>query len=183
VYWQYFEDLDKITGAEPGTGYYKVKWSGDEIKPEMAKIELKKTDKGPAWGAVYWQYFEDLDKITGATTSLQLSKKLFKEENTNEGKKLITISDKTPLQVGDIVKIRIELKTDRNLEYVHMKDMRAAGFEPTKDDLKHFLEELKTDEEFEMTDKEWKKDFQVYKITPDEFDDIMEIIGVPQDAN
>jgi hypothetical protein len=55
--------------------------------------------------------------------------------------------------------------------------------EPTKDDLKHFLEELKTDEEFEMTDKEWKKDFQVYKITPDEFDDIMEIIGVPQDAN
>jgi signal peptidase I len=42
---------------------------------------------------------------------------------------------------------------------------------------------FRTDEEFEMTDKEWKKDFQVYKITPDEFDDIMEIIGVPQDAN
>ncbi len=115
---------------EPGTGYYKVKWTGDEIKPEMAKIELKKTDKGPAWGAVYWQYFEDLDKITGATTSLQLTKKLFKEESTGEGKKLITITDKTPLQVGDIVKVRIELKTDRNLEYVHLKDMRAAGFEP-----------------------------------------------------
>lgn len=117
--------------VEPGTGYYKVKWTGDEIKPEMAKIELKKTDKGPAYGAVYWQYFEDLDKITGATTALQLTKKLFKEENTNEGKKLITITDKTPLQVGDVVKVRIELKTDRNLEYVHMKDMRAAGFEPS----------------------------------------------------
>jgi hypothetical protein len=116
--------------VEPGTGYYKVKWSGDEIKPEMAKIELKKTDKGPAYGAIYWQYFEDLDKITGATTALQLTKKLFKEENTNEGKKLLTITDKTPLQVGDVVKVRIELKTDRNLEYVHMKDLRAAGFEP-----------------------------------------------------
>ena len=116
--------------VEPGTGYYKVKWSGDNIKPEMAKIELKKTDKGPAYGAVYWQYFEDLDKITGATTALQLTKKLFKVENTNEGKKLIAITDKTPLQVGDEVKVRIELKTDRNLEYVHMKDMRAAGFEP-----------------------------------------------------
>jgi uncharacterized protein YfaS (alpha-2-macroglobulin family) len=116
--------------VEPGTGYYKVKWSGDEIKPEMAKIELKKTDKGPAYGALYWQYFEDLDKITGATTALQLTKKLFKEENTNEGKKLLTITDKTPLQVGDVVKVRIELKTDRNLEYVHMKDLRAAGFEP-----------------------------------------------------
>jgi len=117
--------------VEPGTGYYKVKWSADNIKPEMAKIELKKSDKGPAYGAVYWQYFEDLDKITGATTSLQLTKKLFKEESTNEGKKLIAITDKTPLQIGDVVKVRIELRTDRNLEYVHMKDMRAAGFEPT----------------------------------------------------
>jgi uncharacterized protein YfaS (alpha-2-macroglobulin family) len=116
--------------VEPGTGYYKVKWTGDNIKPEMAKIELKKTDKGPAYGAVYWQYFEDLDKITGATTALKLSKKLFKVENTNEGKKLTEITDKTPLQVGDEVKVRVELRTDRNLEYVHMKDMRAAGFEP-----------------------------------------------------
>ncbi len=26
--------------------------------------------------------------------------------------------------------MRIELRMDRNMEYVHMKDMRAAGFEP-----------------------------------------------------
>ncbi len=116
--------------VEPGTAYYKVNWSGDDIKPEMAKIELKKSDKGPAFGAIYWQYFEDLDKISGATTALQLSKKLYKEINTNEGKQLISISDKTPLQVGDVIKVRIEIRTDRNLEYVHLKDMRAAGFEP-----------------------------------------------------
>jgi uncharacterized protein YfaS (alpha-2-macroglobulin family) len=116
--------------VEPGTGYYKVSWKPEAIKPAMAKITLKKKDKGPAWGAVYWQYFEDLDKITGATTALQLTKKLFKEVSTDEGKKLITITDQTPLQVGDVVKVRIELRTDRNMEYVHMKDMRAAGFEP-----------------------------------------------------
>ena len=65
--------------VEPGTGYYKVRWTGDQVKPEMANIQLKKTDKGPAWGSVYWQYFEDLDKITGANTSLQLTKKYFKK--------------------------------------------------------------------------------------------------------
>lgn len=117
--------------VEPGTGYFKINWKADEIKPAMAKGELKKTDKGPAYGAIYWQYFEDLDKITGATTALQLNKKLFKEINTNEGKKLISITDTTPIQIGDVVKVRIELRTDRNLEYVHMKDLRAAGFEPT----------------------------------------------------
>jgi uncharacterized protein YfaS (alpha-2-macroglobulin family) len=40
------------------------------------------------------------------------------------------ITDKTPLQVGDLVKVRIELRVDRNMEYVHMKDARASGFEP-----------------------------------------------------
>lgn len=125
--------IDPITmggTVEPGTGYYKVSWKPEQIKPAMAKITLKKKDKGPAWGAVYWQYFEDLDKISGATTALQLTKKLFKEVSTNEGKKLVAITEQTPLQVGDIVKVRIELRTDRNMEYVHMKDLRAAGFEP-----------------------------------------------------
>ena len=116
--------------VEPGTGYYKLKWTGENIKPEMAKIELKKSDKGPAYGAVYWQYFEDLDKITGAETALKMTKKLFKEDNTKSGKVLVAITDKTPINPGDLVKVRIEIRTDRNMEYVHMKDMRAAGFEP-----------------------------------------------------
>jgi 5-hydroxyisourate hydrolase-like protein (transthyretin family) len=120
----------KNAAIEPGTGYYKVSWSGNEIIPSMAKIQLHKKDKGPAWGAMYWQYFEDLDQITGASTSLQLTKKLFKEINTDEGKKLAAVSDSAPFQIGDVVKVRIELRTDRNLEYIHMKDMRAAGFEP-----------------------------------------------------
>ena len=37
------------------------------------------------WGAVYWQYFEDLDKITTAATPLKLDKKLFVEKNTDRG--------------------------------------------------------------------------------------------------
>lgn len=115
---------------EPGTGYYKVSWTGGQIKPEMGDVVLKKKDKGPAWGALYWQYFEDLDKISGAVTNLQLSKKLFREIHTGEGDKLEPITAETPLRVGDVVKVRIELRTDRNMEYVHMKDMRAAGFEP-----------------------------------------------------
>ncbi|HNL84242.1 MAG TPA: alpha-2-macroglobulin, partial [Chitinophagales bacterium] len=115
---------------EPGTGYYKVKWSGDAIKPEMGKIEIKKTDKGPAWGAMYWQYFEDLDKITSAETNLKLNKKLFKKVQTASGVQLQEITPQTPLNPGDLVTVRIELRTDRNMEYVHLKDMRAAGFEP-----------------------------------------------------
>ena len=34
------------------------------------------------------------------------------------------------LHVGDKIKIRIELRVDRDMEYVHMKDTRASALEP-----------------------------------------------------
>ena len=84
----------------------------------------------PSWGAVYWQYFEDLDKITSAATPLLINKKLFTEINTDRGTVLQPVNDGDSMKVGDKVKIRIEIKVDRNMEYVHLKDMRAASMEP-----------------------------------------------------
>jgi uncharacterized protein YfaS (alpha-2-macroglobulin family) len=34
------------------------------------------------------------------------------------------------LSIGDKIKIRIELRVDRDMEYVMMKDLRASAFEP-----------------------------------------------------
>ena len=86
---------------------------------------------GGGWGSVYWQYFEDLDKITPAETPLKLNKQLFIERNTDKGPVLVALTDGATLQVGDKIKVRIELRVDRDMEYVHMKDMRAACMEPT----------------------------------------------------
>ncbi|MBO3097665.1 alpha-2-macroglobulin family protein [Gelidibacter pelagius] len=116
--------------VEAGTGYYKTAWDGSEIKPEMANVTLTKKGDGIAWGSLYWQYFEDLDKITFAETPLQLKKKLFLKSNTDKGEQLSEITSKTDLKVGDLVRVRIELRSDRDMEFLHMKDMRAAGFEP-----------------------------------------------------
>ena len=115
---------------EAGTGYYKTSWDGTEVHPKMAEVQISKKGKGIAWGALYWQYFEDLDKITSAETPLQLKKKLFLKKNTSTGEEISEITKKTELKVGDLVRVRIELKSDRNMEFLHMKDMRAAGFEP-----------------------------------------------------
>ena len=96
----------------------------------MAEVQLNKKGDGIAWGALYWQYFEDLDKITPADTPLKLKKKVFLKKNTDTGEVLSEINGKTALHVGDLVRIRIELRADRPMEFVHMKDMRAAGMEP-----------------------------------------------------
>ena len=126
-------DPMKLEGVkvEAGTGYFKTSWSGNDVKPEMGNITVTKTDDGVAWGAIYWQYFEQLDKITPAETPLKLEKKLFRVTNTSTGPLLEPINADTKLKVGDKLKVRIELRVDRDMEYVHMKDMRASGFEPT----------------------------------------------------
>ncbi|MEO1010945.1 MAG: MG2 domain-containing protein [Bacteroidota bacterium] len=116
--------------VEAGTGYYKTAWNGSKVSPKMAEVQLRKKGKGMAWGALYWQYFEDLDRITHAETPLQLQKKLFLRKNTETGELISEINAKTRLQVGDLVRVRIELRADRNMEFVHMKDMRASGLEP-----------------------------------------------------
>jgi len=116
--------------VEAGTGYFKTSWSKKEIKPEWGKVKVTKSDEGVAWGALYWQYFEQLDKITPHETPLKLKKALFLETPSDDGVVMKPISPKTKLKPGDKIKVRIELRVDRDMEYVHMKDMRASGFEP-----------------------------------------------------
>ncbi|MBN1953142.1 MAG: hypothetical protein JW801_18195 [Bacteroidales bacterium] len=120
------------TKVEAGTGYFKTAWTASEITPEMGEIRVKKSDEGVAWGAVYWQYFEQLDKITPAETPLSIKKQLFLEQNTDRGPVITPVTEENALNVGDLVKVRIEIRVDRDMEYVHLKDMRAAGFEPTE---------------------------------------------------
>jgi len=122
--------------AEAGTGYIKKTIEAKDVKSTMGNISVTMSSSqnpplrgGRSWGSIYWQYFEDLDKITSASTPLQLNKKLFVEKNTDNGPVLKAIADGTELKVGDKVKVRIELKVDRDMEYVHMKDMRAACME------------------------------------------------------
>lgn len=115
---------------EAGTGYIKQIWTGNDIDPSFGTIEIKKKNKGIAWGAMYWQYFEQLDKISTHATPLQLEKKLYIETNTDNGKLLVPVDKDNFISVGDKIVVRIVLRTDRDMEYVHLKDMRAAAFEP-----------------------------------------------------
>lgn len=120
--------------AESGTGYFK-RTIDTEISAQMGNIDVTVNGGAasstlPSWGAVYWQYFEDLDKITFAETPLKLSKQLFVETNTDSGPVLTPVREGDAVKVGDKIKVRIELRVDRDMEYVHMKDMRASGLEP-----------------------------------------------------
>jgi Bacterial Alpha-2-macroglobulin MG10 domain/Alpha-2-macroglobulin family/MG2 domain len=117
--------------AEAGTGYFKTTFSCGEVSSGMAEVIVENPNDVVAWGAMYWQYFEQLDKITTfEETPLTLKKQLFTVENSATGEALHPIAGGGKLKAGQKLKVRIELRVDRDMEYVHMKDMRASGFEP-----------------------------------------------------
>ncbi len=120
----------RVTKADAITGYEKVTYAASEIKPEMGNISITKKNDGPAWGALYWQHFEPLDKVVPGSTGLSVQKTLYVQHDSPSGPISKPITGKTPLKPGDLIKVRLILKTDRLMEYVHLKDSRASGFEP-----------------------------------------------------
>ncbi len=114
---------------EAGTGFYERKYVGAEIKPEQGAITLKKIDDGVAWGSLHWQYLEDISKITPHDdTPLKLTKQLFVKKNSDKGPTLVPVNG--PVEVGDELVVRVILRSDRDMEYVHLKDYRSSGTEP-----------------------------------------------------
>ena len=119
----------KPKNIEAGTGFYQQKFDPSEIKPELGSVEITKHDTGVAWGSLHWQYLEDMSKVTPHTaTPLRLSKEIYIRENEKTGKLLKPID--RDLKPGDELLVRLILRTDRNMEFVHLKDQRGSGTEP-----------------------------------------------------
>ncbi|MFB9077433.1 alpha-2-macroglobulin [Flavobacterium procerum] len=116
---------------EAETGYIKLNWKPEEIKKEMASIKIQNKSKVPGFGGVYWQYFEDLDKIKNNSGAvLSVSKELYLKKNTLKGEELQKITRENYLKIGDLVTVRLIITSKEDMEYVHLKDMRASCFEP-----------------------------------------------------
>lgn len=118
--------------VEAGTGFYEKRFTATEILPEMGRATLTKPDKGVSWGSLHWQYLEDIAKVTPhGDNPLTLKKGLFIKVNGKAGPELKPVAAGAPLKPGDELVTRVELRTDRDLEYVHLKDQRGSGTEPT----------------------------------------------------
>jgi len=109
-------------------GYQTYQWKGNEITNDFGKISVKNKSEKPVFGGIYWQYFEDFNAIKDADNGiLKIARKFYIE---NSDKKLQEISNETELKLGQKVIIRLEISAEKDMEFIHIKDMRAATFEP-----------------------------------------------------
>lgn len=120
----------ELTPQTQATGYVKSTLKPEAIDKSLASVTVTKPGPGIVQGGLFWQYYEDLDKIKSSENYISVTKELYKKVKTVNGEELQKISPETPLKVGDKVTVRMILNTDRAMEFIHIKDMRAAGFEP-----------------------------------------------------
>ncbi len=123
-------ELIEPAKAEPGSGYFSESFAKDKIKPELGRIEVNNPHNRVVFGGLHWQYLQDIGEVTASDDALPLriERELFKREVTAAGNVLKPLD--VALQQGDTVVTRIELRVDRDLEFVHLKDTRAASLEP-----------------------------------------------------
>jgi len=124
------EELKPDVKADAGTGYLKTSWLDEQVKPSLGNVEIANHGSTIGWGALHWQYLENLDKITSAQTNIHLERKYFIQKQTDAGPVLTAVDATHQPKIGDLLKVVVYLTADRDFEYVQLKDMRPAGTEP-----------------------------------------------------
>lgn len=122
---------------DAGTGYFKIKTPAPLINSAMGNITLtaKAIDNSafqPSWGAIHWQYFEDMDKLGDASSgSLKLVKKIFVERAEGKNRIRVPVTATTSIRTGEKIIVQLFIQSNRDMEFVHLRDQRAAALEPT----------------------------------------------------
>lgn len=108
------------TPADDAIGYIKKTVIGDVMN--IKKVRVDKEGTGMGWGAVYAQYLESMDQIGEQGNGLSVSRQLYKGDEA--------LNESAPLKVGDKITVRLTVKADRDMDFVQIKDDRAACMEP-----------------------------------------------------
>lgn len=114
----------------PAIGYIKKSFDDAASTTKLDKITVVKKDAGVAWGAVYAQYQELTDKIQQQGKELNVTKQLYVERTINGAKVLLPIATTSDIKVGEKIVSRLVMKVDRDMDFVQLKDQRAACCEP-----------------------------------------------------
>ena len=113
------------------TGYLKVSRTGEQAnKTAGDKIVIRKEGDAPAWGAVYEQYFQSIEKVKKHKGILNVERKLFVETNDGNAPTLRAVAENERLHVGDKLVVRLVIQNDREMDYVFLKDLRPGCVEP-----------------------------------------------------
>ncbi len=115
-----------------GSGYFKKRIEGNKVNAAMGNITVTTATQHmvsdqPSYGSIYWQYLANMDEITASKGPIEINKTLRVFRNNQ----WILLNENEPVKVGELLNVTLSIKTDREMDYVHVKDLRPAATEPT----------------------------------------------------
>ena len=111
--------------AMEGSGYFKKRIEGNKVNASMGNITVTTATQHmvsnqPSYGSIYWQYLANMDDITASKGDIEINKtiEVFRDN------KWIALNENEPVKVGELLNVTLSIKTDREMDYVHVKDLR-----------------------------------------------------------
>jgi alpha-2-macroglobulin len=111
---------------------------GNKVDPATtSSITVEKTGKGHMFASATWHFSTERLPEEDRGDYLKLSRSYFKRVNTGKEFVLQPLREGAALAPGDEVEVHLSLTSKHPMEYVHLRDPRAAGFEPASNISKH----------------------------------------------
>lgn len=120
-----------------GDGYVKIHYDNKTFTPELCNnIHIEQPAGQEGIGGIYIAYDAPYSEITSGKSGIEVKKKMYKVVIANDGdddkEMLQEIKDGEKLKKGDKVKIVMTLRSDRDIDFVQVLDLRAACLEPVR---------------------------------------------------
>ncbi len=171
--------VDIIWGGEPvsvkdsevGTGTFSLRKSGSELNDNNYEtVTIENHSDHASWGGLYWQYFEDMDAVQAGGISkefpLSIDKNFYREVKTADGTILKAIEEGDVIDIGDEITVQINIRVDRSMDFIHVKDDRPAGTEPV-DVISGF--EFSSGLSYYQATRDLSSDFYMSSIAPGQY--------------
>lgn len=103
-------------------------------EPALAEISAKNEGDAPAFVAAHWTFSQPLSAVRADApdSGFSVKKTVFKRERAAGGKFILRPARAEILKPGDEIIVRLTVSTDRDFEFVCLKDFRASGCEPAE---------------------------------------------------
>lgn len=103
-------------------------WTGEQLRPGLGRVVVEKTDEVPAWGALLWTYLAQADTLPPSQGPFRVEKQFFGVPRGETALRPLQAGE--PLAPGAKLSVVLTLHLERDMEYLHLTDPRAAGLEP-----------------------------------------------------
>ena len=122
-----FSPLRVKTGSVAPNGYYRYGWKNQEEMSDAENLEVIHEGGGPAWGAFYTLRDYQLNELAATDGPLKIDRTLMIRNAEGEWTDYQSNTDAT---VGQVVRVRLTISSDRDLSYLELKDFLGTGFVP-----------------------------------------------------